>query len=83
MPQRRFAGIGAPGVPRACIPVQTQQGDLLLCPYFPGCFFNWTSLDQALVENIIEMLAFMDGFVKPSAPQKGAASRQRTASGGR
>ncbi len=62
--------------PRACIPVQTQQGSLLLCPYFPGCFFNWTSLDQALVENIIEMLTFMDGFVKPSAPQKGAAPRQ-------
>ncbi|WP_455619208.1 hypothetical protein [Eisenbergiella sp.] len=34
-----------------------------LCPYYPGYSFCWTSIDDALVDHIIAMLDFMDGFV--------------------
>ena len=35
-----------------------------LCPYFPGYAYCWTELTNELSEQLIEMLMFMDEFVK-------------------
>jgi hypothetical protein len=50
--------------PLACIPVTYNRSDYKLCPYFPGYGFSWTSIDDNLVDNIIALLSFMDGFAK-------------------
>lgn len=49
--------------PLACIPIEYKNNKYNLCPYFPGVGFSWTSIDNALVEQLIEMLTFMDKFV--------------------
>ena len=33
-----------------------------LCPLFPGYSYSWTSIDNDLAEQLIEMLSFMDTF---------------------
>lgn len=61
--------------PRAAVAVPAAEGTRRLCPYFPGCNFCWTALDEALVRDIIGMLGFMDRFAedvrqKPCRPKK-------------
>ena len=34
-----------------------------LCNYFPGYGYSWSSIDDNLVDMLIKMLTFMDGFV--------------------
>ncbi len=51
--------------------VVTHEGEVRrLCPYFPGYSYSWTSIDDALVDELIAMLAFMDGFVPSVGPRK-------------
>ncbi len=49
--------------PLACMPIDYKKDKYNLCPYFPGVGFSWTSIDDALAEQLIEMLSFMDRFV--------------------
>lgn len=46
--------------PLARIPVRHQGKEHLLCPIFPGYAYSWTDLDDALVDNLISFLSFMD-----------------------
>ncbi len=48
--------------PLARIYVQHEGREHGLCPYYPGYSFWWTAMDDALVDNIIGLLAFMDRF---------------------
>ena len=50
--------------PLAYIPITHDQLKYMLCPYFPGYNYSWTSIDDNLVDNIIALLTFMDGFTK-------------------
>lgn len=50
--------------PLACVNVEYEEKKALLCPYFPGFSYCWTSLDADLADNIIRMLVFMDSFAK-------------------
>ncbi len=54
--------------PLACIPITYAQTEYMLCPYFPGYSYSFTSIDDNLVDTIIDFLVFMDGF----APKKAA-----------
>jgi len=49
--------------PFALIPVEFEGKKLNLCPYFPGYYYGWTEIDDALVEDLTRMLEFMDGFL--------------------
>ncbi len=49
--------------PKACIPVTYQAEIYLLCPLFPGCSFCWSSVSEALAENLIAMLTYMDSLL--------------------
>jgi hypothetical protein len=44
----------------ACIQVNHEQKKYHLCPYFPGYRFSWTSINNDLADQLIEMLSFMD-----------------------
>lgn len=46
----------------ACISISYKQDKYNLCPYFPGVGFCWTSIDNYLADQLIEMLSFMDKF---------------------
>ena len=46
----------------ACISISYKQEKYSLCPYFPGVGFCWTSIDNYLADQLIEMLSFMDKF---------------------
>lgn len=48
--------------PLACTSIPYGQTERKLCPYFPGYQYSWTSIDDGLVDDFIEMLAFMDEF---------------------
>lgn len=48
--------------PLAKISVQYEGKAYSLCPYFPGCRFWWTSMDDTLADHIIGLLSFMDRF---------------------
>ena len=48
--------------PLACVTVKYQNERASLCPYFPGFSYCWTSLNEKLVDDMIEMLSFMDRF---------------------
>lgn len=48
--------------PLACTLITYKQTERKLCPYFPGYQYSWTSIDDSLVDDLIEMLAFMDKF---------------------
>lgn len=47
--------------PLAKIRVAHDGAILHLCPYFPGYNYCWTRLDDALADDLIAMLSFMDG----------------------
>ncbi len=49
--------------PLAAIPINHEGEMLRLCPYFPGCWFCWTKIDDALADTLIAMLTFMDAMV--------------------
>jgi hypothetical protein len=49
--------------PLAFIQVNYEQKKYNLCPYFPGYCYSWTSINDDLVVQIIEMLSFMDKFI--------------------
>ena len=48
--------------PLANLPVRYGEKELRLCPYFPGYNYCWTALSDALVDDMIAMLRFMDGL---------------------
>ncbi len=50
--------------PRAFVPVTYKAKKYNICPLFPGYSYCWTALDVDVVDNIIEMLSFMDGFLE-------------------
>ena len=50
--------------PLAAVAVRHGGNENSLCPYFPGCSFNWTHIDGELIHRILEMLTFMDGFAR-------------------
>ncbi len=50
--------------PLAIIKVVHGGKEYNLCPYFPGYSYRWSSINDELVERLIEMLAFMDKFAK-------------------
>jgi NAD-dependent dihydropyrimidine dehydrogenase PreA subunit len=54
--------------PLAYIQVNYEQEKYNLCPYFPGYFFSWPSINDDLVDRLIEMLSFMDKFIPISIP---------------
>lgn len=56
--------------PLACMPISYKQSEYKLCPYFPGYNYAWTSIDDKLVDNLIEMLAFMDTFADRTVQRK-------------
>ncbi len=49
--------------PLAKIAVSHKGKTYQLCPYFPGYSYRWTSINEELAEQLIEMLAFMDRFL--------------------
>ena len=49
--------------PFAFIQVNHEQKKYNLCPYFPGYCYSWTSINDDLVDQLIEMLSFMDKFM--------------------
>jgi hypothetical protein len=59
--------------PLAYIPVAHEQKTYNLCPYFPGYYYSWTSINDDLADQLIEMLAFMDKFM-PNKPAKTAGT---------
>jgi len=48
--------------PKAYIPIQFENEGYKLCTYFPGYSFCWTHIDDALADELIRMLSFMDRF---------------------
>lgn len=54
--------------PKAFVPVQFNGNTLSLCTYFPGYAYCWSSLTQALADDLIALLAFMDSR-RPSQRQ--------------
>ena len=50
--------------PLAIIKVVHGGEEYNLCPYFPGYSYRWSGINDELVERLIEMLAFMDKFIK-------------------
>lgn len=46
-----------------CIPISYEKVEYQLCPYFPGYQYSWTSIDDELVDNMIEFLSFMDSVL--------------------
>jgi len=48
--------------PLAFIPVKHRQTEYELCTYFPGYNFCWTSMDDELANQLIDLLSFMDKF---------------------
>ncbi|MCL2362196.1 MAG: hypothetical protein FWC73_10340 [Defluviitaleaceae bacterium] len=48
--------------PMAYIPTVYEEKSHNLCTYYPGYGFRWTNLDDSLAEELMEMLAFMDGL---------------------
>ena len=46
--------------PLACVPVRHQGAEYSLCPLVPGYGYSWTDLDDALADNLIAFLTFMD-----------------------
>jgi hypothetical protein len=49
--------------PRAFIPVKHKTKTFNLCPLFPGYRNCWTSINEALVDNLIAVLSFVDSFL--------------------
>jgi hypothetical protein len=49
--------------PLAFINVNYDQKEYKLCPYFPGYTYSWTEINNGLLNDLIEMLTFMDTFI--------------------
>jgi hypothetical protein len=49
--------------PMAFIQIIYEQKIFNLCPYFPGYCYSWTNINDDLVDQLIEMLFFMDKFI--------------------
>jgi len=56
--------------PLACTEVLYNQDKYNLCPLFPGGSYKWQSINNELVDRLIEILTFMDS----SLPNKEATS---------
>lgn len=50
--------------PLSSIGVEHEGNQYLLCPYFSGFTFCWTSIEEGLADKIIALLDFMDRFAK-------------------
>ena len=50
--------------PLANTTISWEGKEYKLCHLFPGYRYNWSSVDDDLVEKLIKMLSFMDGFVQ-------------------
>lgn len=48
--------------PLAAIEISHGGEQHCLCPYFPGYGYRWSSINDTLVERLIEMLTYMDKF---------------------
>ena len=48
--------------PKVFTPVQYNNKEFRLCPYYPGFSFSWSAIDDDLADNLIEMLIFMDKY---------------------
>ncbi|MDR0325935.1 MAG: hypothetical protein LBI19_07590 [Oscillospiraceae bacterium] len=48
--------------PLAYVTVGFENKNYRFCTYFPGYNYCWTQIDDALAENLMQMLAFMDTF---------------------
>jgi len=46
--------------PLAYVKVNYEKKEYKLCPYFPGYSYCWTSINNDLADQLIEMLSFMD-----------------------
>lgn len=47
----------------AFVKVNFDQKDYDLCTYFPGYTYSWTHINNELVEQLIDMLIFMDKYI--------------------
>jgi hypothetical protein len=56
--------------PLASIQVIYEQKKYNLCPYFPGYCYSWTNINDDLVDQLIEMLSFMDKFLPKNICRK-------------
>jgi len=52
--------------PFATVRVSHEGREYNMCPYFPGGQYSWTSIDDSIVDQLIDMLSFMDGFAPVS-----------------
>jgi hypothetical protein len=48
--------------PKAYVTVAFEQKKYNLCSYFPGYTYCWTSIDDKLVDQLIDILLFMDKY---------------------
>jgi hypothetical protein len=49
--------------PFAYISINHENKNHNLCPIFPGYYYSWTSINNELVEQLIDMLKFMDKYI--------------------
>jgi len=49
--------------PLAFVKVNFDKKDYNLCTYFPGYNYSWTYINNELVEQLIDMLLFMDKYI--------------------
>lgn len=49
--------------PLAFMQMNDSEQQYRLCPYFPGCNYCFTSIDDTLADQIIGMLGFMDQYI--------------------
>lgn len=63
--------------PLACIPISYEKVEYRLCPYFPGYQYSWTSIDDELVDNMIEFLSFMDSVLDAKSCAKYGGTHEK------
>ena len=56
--------------PLAYIQVNYGREKYNLCPYFPGYGFSWTTINDDLADQLIEMLSFMDKFIPKNTARR-------------
>ena len=56
--------------PLAYTPVTFEGTEHLLCNYYPGYNYCWTSIDDGLADMLIKILSFMDRFVPAKAAKQ-------------
>lgn len=52
--------------PLAHIPIEHDGKSHRFCPYYPGCSYCWTAVDEELVDNLTAMMTFMDSVLETS-----------------